>query len=270
MLIRGHDLQKHTVEEFEKLEKLYGITGYQLAIKKSYLINESVLTDDSIKAIDEKVLYNTKILGAYFNPVHPDVKEIECGIENFIFNMKLAEKYGIEYVGTETGSVLGSPWDYHPDNHSEEIVDLATSAFEEIAERTIGIDVNIAVEPAYHHVIKDVDSLIEMNMKINDSRVVYILDLFNLLKSKPYEDYKATLLEFLDKAGNKTKIIHIKDFVIEDNMVKQVRIGDGIIDFEFFISQILKSTFNPLFVLEGTLEEDLTAATNLVSKFIVN
>ncbi len=270
MIIRGHDLQEHNVEDYSFLNKRYGVTGYQLAIKKSFDTNEEILTDKTISKIESSVFEHTKILGAYFNPVHPDQNQIKVGIENFLFNMKLAEKYSIEYVGSETGSVLGSPWDYHPDNHLPETVELSTAAFKEIADRSKEIDVKIAIEPAYHHVISDVDTLITMTENIDDDRIVYILDVFNLLNSRPYEDYKVVLDNFLVKAGAKTKVIHLKDFIVTDDQVKQVKIGDGIVDFEYLISKVQDYTKEPLFVLEGTLEEDLLDASKLVTKYITN
>lgn len=270
MIIRGHDLQEHSVDQFDEINRIYGVNGYQLAIKKSFDVKDKVLTEDNISCIDVNVFKHTKILGAYFNPVHPNLEEVRIGIENFIFNMKLAEKHGIKYVGSETGSRLGSPWDYHPDNHLAKTIALSTEAFSEIASRTEGINVGIAIEPAYHHVIKDVDTLLEMDIRIGDERMVYILDLYNLLNSRPYQDYKEVLAEFLDKAGSKTKIVHLKDFIIEDNMVKQVKIGSGIVDFEYVINQIISQTSDPLFVLEGTPESDLLDVTNIVSKLIAN
>lgn len=270
MIIRGHDLQEHDVDQFEELKKIYGISGYQLAIKKSFAIDDQRLTDEAIAKINPEVFENTKILGAYFNPVHPDKTEIEDGIANFIFNMKLAQSYNIKYVASETGSVLGSPWDYHPDNHLPSSVELTTAAFKTIADSTKDINVQIAIEPAFHHVIKDVDSLLDMNEQIGDERLVYVLDVYNLLNSRPYIDYKQILNEFLTKAGNKTKIVHLKDFIIENEQVKQVKIGEGIVDFEFLINEIKKYSTDALFVLEGTLEEDLKDAMNLLEKYMVD
>lgn len=262
MIIRGHDLETHTVEQFDELKELYGITGYQLALKKSFDITSKVLTETDIELIEKNVFENTKILGAYFNPAHPDNGEVIAGIENFIFNMKLAEKYGIKYVGTETGSVLGSPWDYHPDNHLPETINSVTDVFKEISEKSKNIDVNIAIEPAFHHVIKDLDTLVEFTENINDARIVYILDLYNLLNARPYQDYKIILAEYLNAVGSKIKIIHLKDFVVVDDRVKQVDIGEGVVDFEYVIKEIKNVVDNPLFVLEGTRESKMTNAIN--------
>lgn len=270
MLIRGHDLEVHTVEQFDELHNIYGITGYQLALKKSFALNERILTEESVAKINNSVFKHSPILGAYFNPVHPDYQIVREGIENFIFNMNLASKFGIKYVGTETGSVLGTPWNYHPDNHKSATVEQLIEVFKEIANRTKEVDVKIAIEPAYQHVIKDVDSLLEMDREIGNDRIVYILDIFNLLKSRNYEDYKLILENFLDKAGSKTKIIHLKDFVVENNQVKQVKIGEGIVDFEYLIQYVKRVTTNAEFVLEGTFETDLLDVTEHVAKYILD
>ncbi|MFV0395018.1 MAG: sugar phosphate isomerase/epimerase family protein [Coprobacillaceae bacterium] len=266
MIIRGHDLETHTVEQFDELNKLYGITGYQLALKKSFDINSKVITDTDIESIDKSVFINTRILGAYFNPAHPDDNEVSVGIENFVFNMKLADRYGIKHVATETGSVLGSPWDYHPNNHLPITISEVTNVFKEISKRSNGIDVNIAIEPAYHHVIKDLDTLIEFTKNVNDPRIVYVLDLYNLLNAKTYQDYKLILAEFLNAVGEKIKIFHLKDFVVIDDRVKQVDIGEGIVDFEYVLKEINNVVEEPLFVLEGTVESKMA---NAISKIVV-
>ncbi|MFV0556287.1 MAG: sugar phosphate isomerase/epimerase family protein [Lactovum sp.] len=266
MLIRGHDLQKHTVEQVLDLKKEYGISGYQLALKKSFPILSEELSFKDIELISPLVFENTAILGAYFNPVDPNKDKISIGIKNFIFNMKLAEKNKIKYVASETGSKMGTPWDYHPDNHKKETVAESIAAFQEISRLTQGIEVKIAIEPAYHHVIKDIESLEYLYQEINDERIVYILDIFNLLNSRPYEDYLSVIEHFLQNSKDRLAIVHLKDFIIEDNQVKQVAIGKGIVDFKQVI-QILKDYKKDLlFVLEGTLEENLKVAMETVNK----
>ncbi len=264
MIIRAHDLQQYNVMEVKEVKAKYQIEGYQLALKKSFDIKEARLTIESIKDISQTVFDNTLILGAYFNPVDPDHSKVRDGIENFIFNMKLAKQNAIRYVGTETGSKMGTPWDYHPDNHLPETVAESTAAFKEIATRTKDIDVHIAIEPAYHHVINAIDSLVTMDKAIADSRLVYILDIYNLLCARQYEDYKQVLAHFLKMAGNKTHIVHLKDFIVVDGYVKQVKIGDGIVDFAHVINEAQAVNEEMLFVLEGTLEEDLENAMRIV------
>lgn len=264
MIIRGHDLENHTVKQFDEINQMYGVEGYQLAIKKSFEIDQQILDFKAINGIDGKVFSHTKILGAYFNPVHPDDKEVAIGIENFVFNMRLAEQFGIKYVATETGSCLGSPWNYHPDNHKPQTISRVVMAMKEISKRTVGIDVAIAIEPAYHHVIKDVDSLNNIYDAIGDSRIVYVLDIFNLLNERSYMDYIEVLEEFLIKAGPKLKIVHLKDFEVISGVVKQVPIGRGIVNFDYVINAIKAVNNEVLFVLEGTLERDFKAAKKII------
>lgn len=266
MLIRGHDLREHQVSDIKILKDIYSIDGFQLAIKKSYEIKDNRLSDENTKIVDEVVLENSMILGAYFNPVHPNSEIVKDGIENFIFNMKLAEKYGIRYVGTETGSKLGHPWSYHEDNHTSQTLYEAIDVFREISIRTKGIETKIAIEPAYEHVIKDVNTASILQSSLQDNRIVFVMDIFNLLRGREYYDYKTVLQEFVEKAGNSLQIVHLKDFVVEEGNVREVKIGHGIVDFKYLMLKVRKVNANALFVLEGTLEDDLSEAMKIVGE----
>ncbi len=263
MLIRAHDLEIHNVNEIEQVKTQYGITGYQLAITKSYPLCERLITKNDIDQVEQVVFDNTKILGAYFNPVHPDQVEVKIGLENFITTMQLAAEQKIDYVATETGSCLGSPWNYHVDNHKQTTVNAVVEVFKEISQRTKELDVKIAIEPAYEHVIRDIEYLEEFTNAVADERIVYILDLFNLTKGHTYTDYREVLHRFLTYAQDKIKIVHLKDFKLnEHERVEQVKIGEGIVNFAYVIEAVQKYNKDALFVLEGTMEHDLKAAMN--------
>lgn len=266
MLIRGHDLQEHKISDIELLKDIYQIDGFQLAIKKSYYIKDNRLDEENTRIVDNVVLENSKILGAYFNPVHPNKEIVRDGIENFIFNMKLANKYGIKYVGTETGSKLGHPWSYHEENHTSQTLYEAIGVFREISIRTKNIDTMIAIEPAYEHVIKDINTASILHSSLEDERIVFIMDVFNLLRGQEYRDYKLVIQEFIKRAQERLHIVHLKDFIVEDGKVIEVKIGKGIVDFDYLLSVVREVNKDALFVLEGTLECDLGEALKIVGE----
>ena len=69
----------------------------------------------------------------------------------------------------------------------------------------------------------------------------------------------------LSLLGDKILLFHIKDFVIEDNKLKQCGVGKGILDFDRILNAIYKHNQNAILVLEGTAYDDLPYAVSLLS-----
>ncbi|MCF7933054.1 MAG: hypothetical protein K9K93_07785, partial [Acholeplasmataceae bacterium] len=115
--IRAHDVDSTSADDLARRIRSLGFDGIQLVLKKA------LKTD--ISTFDPTIITTTfqhpyvMMLGAYFNPVHPDPQVKAAGIETFKKHIELASECGIRYVGSETGSLMGSPWGYVKENHNE-------------------------------------------------------------------------------------------------------------------------------------------------------
>ncbi|MGM9632103.1 MAG: sugar phosphate isomerase/epimerase family protein [Eubacteriales bacterium] len=273
LMVRAHDLGVKGAENISKELDRLGLDGVQLVVYKSIegvSYAPAQLTEEHAREISETIKKGGKeiaLIGAYFNPVHPNTDKISNGIAVFRDYLSLAKALGCEYVGSETGSYNGEPWIYHPLNHSDEALDRVVETFSSLAECADEHGVNIAMEGAFGHVCHTPERLYQAVGRIGRSNIKFIFDLYNYLDISNVESAYEILERGLDLFGDRILLFHIKDFVIEDGKLKQCGVGKGILDYDRILSRIYTHNPNAILVLEGTVGADLpTAVTYLQDK----
>lgn len=270
LMVRAHDLGVKGAENINKKLCELGLDGVQLVVYKaidgiSYSPNQ--LSPNQAKDISQIVKQNGKdiaLIGAYFNPVHPNTDKIENGIAVFKDYLSLAKDIGCDYVGSETGSYNGDPWIYHPMNHSDEALDRVVDTFSSLAEYAESNGVNIAMEGAFGHVCHTPERLKEAVERIGKKNIKYIFDLYNYLDISNVDTAYDILDRGISLLGEKILLFHIKDFIIEEKL-KQCGVGKGILDFDRILTTIYKHNPNAILVLEGTVGDDLPYAVSSLS-----
>lgn len=263
LMARAHDLGVKGAENINRAVCELGLDGVQLVVYKSidgisYLPNQ--LTPAEAREISEKIRHGGKdiaLIGAYFNPVHPNEAKIENGIAVFRDYLSLARDLGCQYVGSETGSYNGEPWIYHPMNHSDEALDRVVSTFSSLAQTAKENGVSIAMEGAFGHVCHTPERLLEAAERIGADNVAFIFDLYNYLDISNVDDAYGLLERGLSLLGDRILLFHIKDFVITDGRLKQCGVGRGVLDFDRILRAIYRHNKNAILVLEGTVGADL-------------
>ena len=266
LMARAHDLGVKGANNInDKLCEL-GLDGVQLVVYKSIdgiSYTPGQLTYEQAQEIAAQIKVNGKeiaLIGAYFNPVHPNEEKIENGIAVFKDYLSLAKSLGCAFVGSETGSYNGDPWIYHPMNHSDEALDRVVSTFASLADCAEGYGVNIAMEGAFGHVCHTPERLYQAVERIGKSNIKFIFDLYNYLDISNVD----TAYELLDRGvnllGDRILLFHIKDFIIQDNKLKQCGVGKGILDYDRILTTIYRHNPDAILVLEGTVGDDLPYA----------
>lgn len=266
LMVRAHDLGVKGAESINK--KLCGLDldGVQLVAYKSIegvSYSPGSLSKEQASQISRVIKQNGKdiaLIGAYFNPVHPNNAKIENGIAVFRDYISLAKSLGCDYVGSETGSYNGDPWIYHPLNHSDEALDRVVDTFSALASFAEENGVSIAMEGAFGHVCHTPERLFEAVERINKGNIRFIFDLYNYLDISNVDTAYNILERGLSLLGDRILLFHIKDFVIEDNKLKQCGVGRGVLDFDRILRAIYAHNKNSILVLEGTTGDDLPLA----------
>lgn len=268
LMVRAHDLGVKGAENINKRLCELSLDGVQLVVYKSidgvsYV--PSALSQDDARKISRLIKQNGKdiaLIGAYFNPVHPNIAKIENGIAVFKDYLSLAKAIGCDFVGSETGSYNGDPWIYHPMNHSDEALDRVVETFSSLADFAEENGVNIAMEGAFGHVCHTPERLYDAVERIGRKNIKFIFDLYNYLDITNVDTAYNILDRGLSLLGDRILLFHIKDFVIEDNKLKQCGVGKGILDFDRILSTIYHHNPNAILVLEGTVGDDLPFAVS--------
>ncbi len=278
LFIRAHDLGvKGETAIIHELDR-HGLAGVQLVAYKclddvAYAPNAITKERaEQFRDVFENAGKTIPLIGAYFNPVHPDEAKIEKGVAVFKDYLSLARHFGGHIVGSETGSYHGDKWIYHPMNRTEEALDRVVRTFSELCQCAEEHGVFLGMEGAFGHVCYDVKTLDRAVKTIGSEHIRIIFDLYNYLDSANGSNFSKLydiLEEGLQTFGERICVFHIKDCTVDpDGSLKQCGVGKGVFDYRRMISEIRKVCPDAKLVLEGTTGEDIAPAAAYLRQFI--
>ncbi len=264
--VRLHDLGKKDAETLAKNAQEIGFDGVQFVINKA-IEGESglkgTLTNDKINSMAKAFKnHNLKVmmLGAYFNPVHSNKEKVNTFIDKFKDHLSFAHQFDCSYVGTETGSFNDDSWTYNPLNREESAYQEVKRIVKELLDYAKEVNSNVAIEGAYGHCIYKPSLLKRLFDELDNGHFQIIVDVFNYLYIGNYEERFNILNECLSLFGEKIKVFHIKDFIVQNDKLIQVEIGKGIMGWDKMLPLIYKSCPNAFLVFEGVKKEDMVSS----------
>ena len=277
IFVRLHDIaMKSDPYYLAKKAKEIGFDGVQLVINKA-IENESglpgTLSEERkhyiAKAFKDEGL-EVGMLGAYFNPVHSNKELVKTNIAKFKEYLSFAKDFDCYLVGSETGSFNDDKWTYNPLNRTEEAYQEVLSIFIDLVEHSKSTSCNVAIEGADGHCMYKPEQLHRLYTDLNSEKVSIIVDVFNYLNIENYsKEYQNDILDrCINLFGDKICIFHLKDFKVEDGKLKNIGLGDGLMDLEHLIPKIKAHCPNAYLVFEGvpfaTMESSLKHIKNLL------
>ena len=269
-MIRAHDLGVKGEGAVSKALAEKELDGVQLVVYKcteDIKYEQGSITEERAEEIGAKIKEGGKeipLIGAYFNPVHPNAEKIEKGIALFKDYLDVARAIGCDTVGSETGSYNGDPWIYHPMNHSDEALQRVICTFTELADYAKERGVYIGMEGAFGHVCHTPERLYKAVRLIDRDNIRIIFDLYNYLDISNVDTAYDILGRGLSLFGRNILLFHIKDFVISDGKLKQCGVGRGLLDYDRILREIYEHNPDAILVLEGTTGEDIDYAVSFL------
>ena len=275
IFIRAHDLGVKDIGPIAEKLCEYELDGVQFVgykclsdVKQTVGSFTQVHAENVVKTL-KNVNKTIPLIGAYFNPVHPNLEKRAAGIALFKEYIDYAKALGSSYVGSETGSCLGEPWAYHPDNRTEKSYATVVETFRSLADYAAERGVNIAMEGAFGHVAYCPEMLDELVRRIDRKNIGIIFDLYNYLAPENYLEAYDILDRGLSIFGDRILLFHIKDFVVaDDGSLKQVSVGQGILDFDKILKKIYNHNPDALLVFEGTMGVELPESIRFIKEKI--
>lgn len=275
LFIRAHDLGVKGEENVtDRLTEL-GLEGVQLVAYK--VLEDVAYTPRSITAeraerlcaVFKQAGKAIPLIGAYFNPVHPDEEKIKNGIAVFKDYLSVANSFGCGIVGSETGSYNGDKWIYHPQNRTEEALNRVIRTFSELCEYADSCNAIVGMEGAFGHVCYDVKTLDKAVKAIGAPNIKIIFDLYNYMDKSNADKMYDILSEGLQTFGDRICVFHIKDCVIaEDGSLKQCGVGKGMFDYTRILGEIKKVCPDANLVFEGTTGDDIPFAVSHIKNIL--
>ena len=93
----------------------------------------------------------------------------------------------------------------------------------------------LAIEPVWKHIVYNPKRARRVLDEINSPNLQIILDPVNLLDISNYKDQVAIVDEAIELLGPDVAMVHLKDFVVEDDQLVSVGAGLGQMDYTSII-----------------------------------
>jgi sugar phosphate isomerase/epimerase len=177
------------------------------------------------------------VLGCYINPIHPDRTVRSNQIEFFKDHLRYVRDLGGSLVGLETGTPNADS-SAHPGAGSEEHFQAMLRTMEQLAAEAEKHGAKVAVEAVAHHTTSTPQKMKRLLDEIQSTNLVVIHDPVNLINAENADDQARMIEEPFQLYGDRIKIIHAKDFSVEDGVYKQIPAGFGMLDYERLCRQI--------------------------------
>lgn len=263
--VRAHDLGKLNPESLKIEFTNYGFDGLQLVSSKVFGKTIDELDIEMIKTLYRDQIF---MLGSYFNMIHPNIEIVNEGIQNFKKHIDYAKKLDVKYVGTETGSLMGSPWGYVKENHSDESFIKVKNIVSDLVDYASIHEVDVAIEGAWAHTIYSPKRLKQLVDEVNHKNLKVIIDVYNFLNINNHENHVEILKESINLLKNKIVIFHLKDYVVIGDLLKQVGLGKGLMNYKEMLKLIKENLPNSYLIFEGVVKEEMKDSLTFIKKIL--
>ncbi len=262
--LRLHDTDRTlSFEEKLAMVRAQGFSCVHLALSKipGLCADPSALTPGYAAAIrhalDGEDL-SLAVLGCYKNLGNPDAAEQKRIQEQYTAHLRFASFLGMGVVGTETGCPNRT---YTPDREacrSEDALEHFLENLRPVVKSAEKFGVILAIEPVASHIVWNARRARTVLDSIPNLQI--ILDPVNLLDAENESRADEVIAEAIDLLGEDVCVLHLKDYVVENNQLRAVGCGKGKMNYE----RILRFALAQKPCIQATLEnttpkiEDLT------------
>lgn len=263
--IRLHDIAKGTLEERLAIAKEQGFACGHLALSKvidEYSVADSALTPGYAmyhKKLFEKYGIDVAVLGCYLNLAHPNPQKLQEIQNRYRAHIRLASMLGCGVVGTETGAP-NETYSYEEACHSEEALELFIKNVTPIVRYAEQMGIVFAIEPVFKHIVCNPVRARKVLDAVNSPNLQIILDPVNLLDISNYTKQKEIVQEAIELLGKDVAVVHIKDYVVEENKLISVAAGTGAMDYSDLMKFIKKDKPFIHVTLENTTPDNAVEA----------
>jgi L-ribulose-5-phosphate 3-epimerase len=258
--IRAHDIEGHSIENVANEVANKGLTFVQLALKKSLKDINSDLGSLSpgfghaMGSTFRKKDIQIAVLGCYINMIHPNQQIRRKELNRFKEHIRFARDFGCSIVGTETGNVYAEI-KYTEENFTEQPFLEVVESVKELVAEAEKFGVIVGIEGGINHPIHTPQRMKRLLDLVPSNNLQVIYDPANFISLENYQNQEAVIQEAFELFGDRMVILHAKDFIIEDQQVKIVAVGQGMLNYDAlfqylknkkpFITILLESTKEP-------------------------
>lgn len=259
--IRLHDIKELPFEERIAEAHNLGFTCGHLALGK---VIKEFPTDDTaltpglaayIRKVFAKNDVDIAVLGCYLNLANPNPEKLAQITHRYLAHLRFASLLGCGVVGTETGAP-NETYTHVPECHGEEALKTFITNLRPVVDYAEKMGVILAIEPVWKHIVYNPVRARQVLDTIASPNLQIILDPVNLLDISNYEHQREIVEEAIEVLGGDIAMVHIKDFVVENNSLRSVGAGLGQMDYTAVLRFIKEKKPKIHVTLENTTPED--------------
>lgn len=234
--IRLHDVKNLPLEERVAHVHELGFPCGHLAPGKfisEFSTDDAALTPGLamyLKNLFAKNQVDIAVLGCYLNLGNPNPEQLRKITNRYMAHIRFASWLGSGVVGTETGAP-NEAGSYVPESHSEAALKLYADHLRPVVKYAEQMGVVVAIEPVWLNIVSTPKRARQLLDMIGSPNLQIILDPVNLLDICNYKSQVEIVEEAVDVLGDDIAVVHIKDFVVEGNIVRSVGAGLGEMDY---------------------------------------
>ena len=269
LAVRGHDLTKDRDPQdlaYEIAEK--GIKNVQFALNASFpelsataQINPGMGTFFKNEFGQQGV--QVALLSCYSNLIHPDADEREKILQKFERYLFHARYFGASMVASETGSVIPT-LGYTEENFTDEVFDDLVTVVQRLVKTGERYQTMVGIEAGLNHPLFSNDRIQELITRVPSDFLGIVYDPTNLITSETASKQVEIVAEAFEKFGERIVCLHLKDYVIDEDRIVSVPLGEGIIPYQAILQIVDQYKPYCYVVLEGTKDEGIKRAVAMI------
>jgi len=267
------EISAKTIPElFEKIKK-YGFSEVQfdfLSVCEEEMpdeIPEALI--ETIYGLAQKNNIDIVAVNGTFNMAHPDVDIRKEGIKRLETIAAASNKLSCKLITLCTGTRnRTSMWVPHKDNGTKEAWQDMTAVMEQALKIAEKYDVILGLETEASNIVNSPEKARRLIDEMKSSRLKVIMDCANLFREgmAKKELVRPVIKEAFDLLGNEVVLAHGKD-ILETPGIEFTGAGKGIVDFEYFFSELAKVGYRGGIILHGIKKEsDLPSCVEYIKK----
>ncbi len=175
------------------------------------------------------------------NNIHPDLSERRKIQKRVAEMVETADRLGLEFVVSHTGSRDVSPTRPHRDNWTRDVWKESVAAISRILKDTSGSKVDLGVEALNPCNINNPRAHVRLREDVGDPRVKVTLDPANMLNTGVYYRIGELIDECFALLGEDVLYAHAKDVLWNPEMLPSFRWvipGSGTMDYEAYLAHL--------------------------------
>lgn len=203
------------------------------------------------------------------NNIHPDLSERRKIQKKVARMVETAERIGLSFVVSHTGSCAESPTKPHRDNWTKETWEASVKAIRQILRDTAGSRVSLGIEALNPCNINNPQAHVRLREDVGDKRVKVTLDPTNMLNTAVYYRTTELIEECFALLGEDILYAHAKDVLWTPEMLpafKWVIPGTGTMDYETYLVHLSRMKNPRTLMLEFLSEGQYPQAKQFIEE----